>query len=46
MIEIYTEDGMLRPFFTVIEGPGLGNVIRVVVSRFGSACTDVGDMLI
>ena len=35
MIEIYTEDGLLRPFLTIIEGPGLGNVIRVVVSIHG-----------
>jgi hypothetical protein len=29
-IDIYTENGMLRPFFVVIETPGAGSVIRVV----------------
>jgi len=29
-IEIYTEDGMERPFFAVIDSPGSGNVVRVV----------------
>jgi hypothetical protein len=29
-IELYTEDGMDRPFFAVIEMPGVGNVVRVV----------------
>lgn len=29
-IEIYTEDGMERPFFAVIESPGSSNVVRVV----------------
>jgi len=29
-IEIYTEDGMERPFFAVIECPGASNVVRVV----------------
>jgi hypothetical protein len=30
VIEIYTEDGLERPFFMVIETPGTGNVVRVV----------------
>jgi hypothetical protein len=30
VINISTEDGMLRPFFIVIETPGTGNVVRVV----------------
>jgi len=29
-IEIYSEDGMERPFLAVIDTPGTGNVIRVV----------------
>ena len=28
--ELYTEDGMERPFFAVIDSPGSGNVVRVV----------------
>jgi hypothetical protein len=30
VIELYTEDGMDRPFFVVLETPGSGNVVRVV----------------
>jgi len=30
VIELYSEDGLDRPFFTVLETPGPGNVIRIV----------------
>ena len=30
VIELYTEDGLDRPFFAIIETPGSGNVVRVV----------------
>jgi len=30
VIELYTEDGLDRPFFAILETPGSGNVVRVV----------------
>jgi hypothetical protein len=30
VIEVYTEDGMERPFFMIVESPGSGNVVRIV----------------
>ena len=30
VIELYTEDGLLRPFFAVVETPGTGYVVRVL----------------
>jgi len=32
VVEVYTEDGMDRPLYMVIETPGSGNVVRVVNS--------------
>jgi len=30
VVEVYTEDGLERPFFIVMDTPGTGNVVRVV----------------
>jgi len=32
VIELYTEDGLDRPFFAILETPGSGNVVRIVNS--------------
>ena len=30
VMEVYTEDGLERPFYVIIETPGSGNVVRIV----------------
>lgn len=30
VMEVYCEDGKLRPFYSIIQTPGVGNVIRIV----------------
>jgi hypothetical protein len=30
VMEVYSEDGLDRPFFTILETPGYGNVVRIV----------------
>jgi hypothetical protein len=30
VMEVYTEDGTARPFYTILETPGTGNVVRIV----------------
>jgi len=46
VIEVYTEDGLERPFFCVLESPGAGNVVRILntnpVEFPMSACVEAG----
>merc|ERR1712232_1067746 len=30
IVELYTEDGLERPFYVVVETPGSGNVVRLI----------------
>merc|ERR1712032_1724601 len=30
VMEVYTEDGMERPFYSILQTPGSGNVLRIV----------------
>jgi len=39
-IEIYTEDGLERPFYIVMETPGEGSVVRVVNTAPDGICMD------
>jgi hypothetical protein len=30
VMEVYSEDGQLRPFYSIVQTPNMGNVIRIV----------------
>jgi hypothetical protein len=30
VMEVYCEDGQMRPFYSIVQTPGIGNVIRIV----------------